>query len=197
MILSAITGSNDEIFKDIISLYCPKGFKIADVTYGNGVFWKQVNIAYYNLIKSDLNNGTDFRNLPYKDEEFDCVILDPPYIYNPSNTIKKSISNSYNNNITDGLKSNNDVLRLYDDGIKEIKRILKIKGILIIKCQDIIESGKNKWNHIEIYELAMNRGFFAEDLFVLVQKTIPCKRWDRQLHARKNHSYFWVFRRKI
>jgi hypothetical protein len=124
------------------------------------------------------------------------VVLDPPYIYNPKGTVKSSISDCYLINPTDGLKSNSDVLVFYVDAIREAHRVLVVGGILMVKCQDCIESGRQKWNHIEIKKEAETMGFLAEDLFVLIQPTQPTIRWARQKHARKNHSYLWIFRKK-
>lgn len=41
-------------------------------------------------------------------------------------------------------------------------------------------------------------GFMSEDLFVLVRKSRPLMRHkpENQKHARRNHSYFLVMRRK-
>ena len=195
MILTAKTGNNCDIFPDVLSMYAKQGDTIADVTYGTGKFWKNIDQSHYKILKSDIVNGIDFRKLPYSNDAVDMVVLDPPYIYNPKKTVKSSISNTYNINLTDDLRTNEDVMNLYEEGIIEAKRVLKPKGVLVLKCQDIIQSNRQNWNHIEIYNIATVNGFYGEDLFVLVQSTIPCQRWKIQRHARKNHSYFWVFRK--
>lgn len=64
-----------------------------------------------------------------------------------------------------------------------------------MKCQDQIQSGKQRWVHVELYDYAKSLGFYGRDLFVLVQKTRPAIRWPVQKHARKNHSYLWVLER--
>ena len=38
-------------------------------------------------------------------------------------------------------------------------------------------------------------GIKAEDLFVLTRRHAPLVRSEDQRHARKNHSYMWIFRR--
>lgn len=80
LIVSAHVGTNDEVFAKILDLHVPEGAIIADVTFGKGVFWKKVPPGKYTLIPSDIATGTDCRNLPYKSESLDCVVLDPPYM---------------------------------------------------------------------------------------------------------------------
>ena len=98
------------------------------------------------------------------------------------------------NNQTINLRTHKDIIQLYMDGAKEAHRLLKDKGILIIKCQDEIESSKQKWSHIELMSIP---GFLAEDLFILVRSggVLIDKRWKKQYHSRKNHSYFVVLRK--
>ena len=54
LILSAATTGNAEMFAEIAELHLPKSIKIADVTYGKGVFWQQVPIQKYQLFFSDI-----------------------------------------------------------------------------------------------------------------------------------------------
>ena len=65
-----------------------------------------------------------------------------------------------------------------------------------MKCQDEIESGHQRWSHIEFLEIAREIGFEAIDLFVLVQMQQPVYRQLAQQHTRKNHSYLWIFRKR-
>ena len=124
-------------------------------------------------------------------------MFDPPYIYNPKDTVKESISSPYRVNETGlGLTTTSAVLDLYKDGMKEAGRVLRTLGFLIVKCQDQIESNKQKWMHIDIYNYATKElEMYAKDLFVLVQRGQPAIRWPIQYHARKNHSYLWVFKK--
>ena len=80
LVVSAHTGNNSEVFPLVLQLPVPEGAKVADVTYGKGVFWKNVPYDVYKLHPSDISEGTDCRHLPDEDESFDCVVLDPPYM---------------------------------------------------------------------------------------------------------------------
>ena len=80
LVLSAHVGQNARVFADILRLHVPRGSKVADVTYGKGVFWKEVDPTLYTLLASDLKTGVDCRKLPYEDASIDSVVLDPPYM---------------------------------------------------------------------------------------------------------------------
>ena len=77
----------------------------------------------------------------------------------------------------------------------ESERILKEQGFLFVKCQDEIESGYQRWSHIEIYNIAMLLGFYGKDLFILKSFSNPGIQNKNQQHARKNHSYLWIFQK--
>jgi len=196
-ILTARVGRNEDVFPLVLRLYIPENSEVADVTYGGGRFWNRVDTSKYQLSKYDIETGVDCRDLPIPDDAMDAVVLDPPYIYNPKRTIKESIASSYNINKTSiDLSTIKKVLQLYYDSMIEACRVLRKGGVLVVKCQDQIQSNKQCWMHIDIQKFALENGFIAEDLFVLVQDTVPAKRWPHQIHARKNHSYFWVFKKK-
>lgn len=193
--LTSVVGKNEDLLPVVMNLYAKEGFKIADVTYGNGNFWKKMDMSVYDFYPSDLRtNGIDFRNLPYADSSMDMVVLDPPYMHGSSAPIHERLDAPYHNNSRGGW-GNWYVLSLYDDGILEAHRVLKSKGILLVKCQDQVESGKNRFDHIEIYNYALELEFLVEDLFILTKVGQPMMRHNYQLHARKNHSYMWVFRK--
>ena len=56
-------------------------------------------------------------------------------------------------------------------------------------------SAGQHWSHIELYNRALDLGYIAQDLFILVSGEEPRVPWPRQVHARKNHSYLWIFKK--
>ena len=49
-------------------------------------------------------------------------------------------------------------------------------------------------SHIYIHNMAVDIGFYPKDLFVLNAKNrVISGKHKNQQHARKFHSYFWVF----
>jgi tRNA G10 N-methylase Trm11 len=94
LVFSAYVSDNSPVLAQILQLHVPVGSIIADVTYGTGAFWANVDLNKYTLWASDLSakpqrasashikirNNVDCRALPYADQSVDCVVLDPPYM---------------------------------------------------------------------------------------------------------------------
>lgn len=223
LIHSAHQNSNDEVFPVILSLFVKDGSVIADVTYGKGVFWKRVDKSKYSFYPSDLKinglseeckGGIDSRKLPYPDNYFDTIVFDPPYMHTPGGTAHNGHQNFeqyYANNAeqneeilkiiwkeTNGHppKYHEAVLDLYFRSAKEAWRVLKEEGIYIVKCQDEVCTNRQRLTHLEITMEFEKYGFITEDLFVVMRKNRPgVSRIKKQYHARKNHSYFMVYRK--
>ena len=200
LVLSAYAAANEEVFPKILDLYVAPDSVVADVTFGKGVFWNRVESGRYNLLKSDITTGTDCRDLPYEDGSIDCVVFDPPYMHSPGGTAYSSqrpYERYYRNNGTGNRtesKYHEAVLELYVDGGREAYRILRDRGALIVKCQDEVCSNRQRFTHVEIMREYETLGFVAEDIFVVMRSNRPgVSRMARQVHARKNHSYFLVF----
>ena len=200
LVFSASVGGNDDVFPQILSLYVVPGSTIADVTYGLGVFWRNVPIDLYQLLATDISDGIDCRNLPYDDGSIDCVVLDPPYMHSPggtAHTVHTAFEDHYRNNGTGNRtekKYHEAVIELYEEAGREAFRVLRERGVFIVKCQDEVCSNRQRFTHVEIMQEFERLGFVAEDLFVVVRQNKPgVSRTVRQVHARKNHSYFLVF----
>ncbi len=200
LVVSASVDGNANVFPSILKLYVPEGQTVADVTYGKGVFWKNVPSDRYTLLATDLETGVDCRCLPYDNASIDCVVLDPPYMHSPGGTThsgQPAFEEHYRNNGSGNnteKKYHDAVLDLYEKGGAEAFRVLRERGVLIVKCQDEVCSNRQRFTHIEIVQVYERIGFVAEDLFVVVRQNRPgVSSAVRQVHARKNHSYFLVF----
>ncbi len=200
LVLSAYSASNEVVFPEILDLYVAPGSVVADVTFGKGVFWRHIPPDKYRLLATDLADGVDCRDLPYGSGDLDCVVLDPPYMHSPGGTAYSSqrpYEDYYRNNGTGnqtGSKYHEAVLELYAEAGDEAHRVLRDRGVLIVKCQDKVRSNRQRFTHITIIQKYENISFVAEDLFVIMRSNRPgVSRTTRQVHARKNHSYFLVF----
>jgi hypothetical protein len=78
--LPASIGGNADVFPQVLELHVPKDAIVADVTFGKGVFWRNVDVDAYTVLVSDLDTGVDATDLPYGDESLDALVLDPPYM---------------------------------------------------------------------------------------------------------------------
>jgi len=199
LIFSASAEGNDRLFPQILKLYVAPGSIVADVTYGKGVFWRNVESGLYQLRATDIQTGVDCRELPYEDGEIDCLVFDPPYMHSPGGTahsvhtpFESYYRNNGNGNRT-ASKYHEAVIDLYEEGGREAYRVLRDGGVLIVKCQDEVCSNRQRFTHFEIMDIYRKMGFVHEDLFVSVRNNRPgVSRVVRQVHARKNHSYFLV-----
>ncbi len=206
VVMSAHVSGNADVFPEVLSLHVPEGAKIADVTYGTGVFWKKVDLTKYELLPSDIATGIDCRNLPYEDASLDAIVIDPPYMEGllRNNKTHKAGSGShsafreyYSNGDEvshNGPKWHGAVTDLYYKAGKEAIRVLKDKGVAIVKCQDEVSANRQWLTHVEIINHYEELGFYTKDIFVVVrQNKAVIARLKKQVHARKNHSYFIVF----
>lgn len=207
--LSAKVGTNADIFMNILKLHVPHGSKIADVTWGRGAFWRDVDPAAYDLHPSDIQTGVDCRALPYADGEMDCVVLDPPYmegLFRQSTaamagagthkTFRRAYSDGRTTEVVEGGPKYHDaVLDLYYKASSEAQRVLRNYGTFIVKCQDEVSANRQRLTHVELINaFEATGGFYCKDLFVVVRQNRPgVSRLVTQEHARKNHSYFLVF----
>ena len=205
VVLSAHAGGNAELFPRILALHVPDGALIADVTFGQGVFWRQVPPGRYRVLPSD----TECRALPHADGALDALVLDPPYmegLLRPkadtrgglgSHAALRTFYDSGGGGVgPGGGRWHQAVLDLYLDAAREARRVLCDHGILIVKCQDEVSANRQELTHVQIITGLAALGFYARDLFVLVRSGRPgIARLLRQVHARKNHSYFLVFQK--
>lgn len=214
LVMSATLAGNADVFPEILKLHVPDKSTVADVTWGKGVFWRNVPNGKYNVLATDLSTGVDCRKLPYLQESIDCVVLDPPYMegFYRKNEAHKACSGTHaafkdaysnGNETNDDIENNGTkkwhaaVTDMYFKAGKEAYRVLRKNGILIVKCQDEVSAGKQWLTHVEIINEYESNGYYTKDLFIVVRRNSPSiSRLKKQVHARKNHSYFLVFIKK-
>lgn len=215
LVYSAKIGQNADLFPEVLGLHVPAGSKIADVTFGKGVFWSNVDLHNYELFASDITpkqhptievSAIDCTDLPYGDKSLDCIVFDPPYMEglfrrNKSHLAGEGSHKAFRINYSDGNaqkhgapKWHDAVTDLYCRAGREAVRVLKTKGIYIVKCQDEVSANTQRLTHVEIISAFESLGFYTKDLFILMRTNKPIiAGLKRQEHARKNHSYFLVF----
>lgn len=199
--IKSISYSQGEIIQNILDLYAPSGKIDCDPTYSKGNFYKNTGICEpeYKFDINPVSEGIikgDSRDLPLADDSIKCMMFDPPFLATTGKSLLGDNGNIINKRF--GVySSEHELHQFYIDTLKEAYRVLKDDGILIFKCQDKVSSSKQYWSHCFIEEQAVKIGFYPIDLFVLLAKNRIVADWQlkNQKHARKYHSYFWVFKK--
>lgn len=206
-----IVGNSADVIRQMSYLYFPKGAKIADLTYGQGVFAKGVDRELYEYHSSDLHKGGengdcfyDFCDLPYADNSFDVVFFDPPWgchvFYSHAQDFERAYENRYGGNGEWG-GTNHDlkpaqVWQMYEGGLREAARIVKDDGIIVCKCQDGMVGNKQVRYEIRVWHYAVNdlglRDTAKYVLYYPGHRPIVAK---KQKNPRNCVSAFWVFRK--
>ena len=108
--------------------------------------------------------------------------FDPPYVH--TGAIPWHLTADRYNAVTTPAHSHAQIRKLYQEGLKEAARIARRQ--VWVKCKDEIESSKQCWAHIEIFQDATALGLYARDLFHMIPPSGGVtERWRVQHHARK------------
>lgn len=187
-------ASNAELIADCHQLgYLRSDWRTLDCTYGHGTFWKMWRPD--ELVGTDIDPeksphgyGVDFRELPWPDGFFQCVVLDPPYKLNGTPT--EAVDGRYGVDVVDTRDGRMALIRA---GIAECARVLG-GGYLLLKCQDQVNGGKVRWQTIDFTNHARTLGLGLVDRLDILSYR-PQPNGTRQVHARRNASTLLVFKR--
>jgi len=202
--VKSVYNSNFETITNIMHLYGIEKFDL-DCTYSKGNFWKGLPDPTH---KTDLIPHyehviqSDSENLPFENESMSAIMYDPPFIIVGSGKGYKN--NGPNSSIIakrfEGYGTYNDLKENYYNTLKELYRLIKKDGFVVMKCQDTVSGGKQHFTHVMVMNMAYSLGFYPRDMFVLTSNVrvnaFNGTKWKKQHHARKYHSYFWVFEKR-
>lgn len=192
--IKSISFSQDEILRSIHTLYVPGGFEV-DATYGYGGFYNTLPRPEHCFDidpKKPEAVKADSRALPLLSSSVKSVMFDPPFVVtNHVESDEYLMGKKYG-----GYRSITQLREHYNSSLVEFARILKPNGICVFKCQDFVHGRCNYFIHDEVLSLARAAGFKAVDLFILFARNRFKGGLKKQNHARKFHSYFWVFRKE-
>ena len=204
--IQSVNYDQHEILENIKELHCSEGTKRfdADITYGNGSFWKN---SHEPMLKYDICPQlpgviqANSNSIPINDDSLESVVYDPPFL----TYVKKGRDHKEGNVIMSkrfgGYYKYKELEEDYNKTLIECHRVLRKNGIMVFKCQDIIHDHKMHCTHNMVINMAEEIGFRLEDLFVLAAKSrmaIPPTDGHapkKQKHARIFHSYFLVLKK--
>jgi hypothetical protein len=197
-VLRSVYEDQHDILEAIRQLHCPEGYE-ADLTFGNGSFWKRLPRPKYCFDVTPLHEGvvqSDSRMLPLAPASLSNAVFDPPFLtYVQAGRAHKEGKVAMTARFG-GYYRYDELEDHYRDTISECYRVLRPKGKLVFKCQDIIHNHRMHCTHVKVIQMAEIEGFRLADLFVLpARHRMPSPQRGIQRHARIFHSYFLVFER--
>ncbi len=203
-LIPSISYNQHDIIRWIIRLHLEGKAIHCDPTYGYGNFYKPDDIKKPEFCSdilppkgqsSTLGEVVEIclrlnaTNLPNLDNNLRSIIFDPPFLQTTGKgSILKDRFGSY--------PTMQKLWEFYAEALWEFCRVLRPNGVLIVKCQNTVMSGKQWWSVNYIKNLASEYGLNLIDEFVLLAKhRMPQYNLKQQRHARKYHSFFLVFRK--
>lgn len=200
--IRSIYFDQQEILNNILFLHNKNNPLDLDCTYSKGVFYKGGKVRKPRL-KTDKFPQTpdtieaDSTNLPFANSIVSSIMFDPPFIIHGK--VKETKRNScIMFKRFSGYENYEQLKNHYYFTLKECFRVLNDEGIVIMKIQNTVSSGKQHMTHYFTIKSAIEIGFYVLDEFVLLNKqkiTSFGGKWKEQQHAMKHHSFFLVFKK--
>lgn len=194
IVIKSIGFNETEIIENILHLHSKNEKIDLDPTYSIGNFYNnKLPKPKYRFDKDPQCEGVlqaDAGSLPLGDSEIETIMFDPPFLFRD----RPSEYDAVIGNRFTLFKTYDDLLDMYQRSLVEFHRILKPKGIVIFKCQDMTDN-KSYFTHCEVLKMAEQIGFIGKDLFILLARARQYHSEQQQRHARKFHSYFWVLQK--
>lgn len=205
--LQSFGYSQDVLLKHILMLYVKKNHFDCDLTYSIGNFYKEIPAPEWKFDKFPQVNERGERPLPLDDvnehveeESLHSVVVDLPFI------VKKLDEDQEDTAIItdrfDRFDTYEELVEANQSIIETASRLLRDEGFLIMKTQDSNSSGNQIWTHTLVEDIAEKNGLVVEDLFICINadengdpRFLPIRKTYTQKHARKVHTYFYVFKK--
>jgi hypothetical protein len=194
----------DAFFRDLLQFYVPEPALILDATAGSRIMYTRLEkerVKGYRFVFGDIEDVTpaphirlDARQLPFRDNVFDAIVFDPPYI-------EDSKDNHDPRKKTYGYEewTREELYELICDCRVEFQRVLKPGGKLIVKIQDQYKNGELLPHSDYAVLLFMMAGWPLFDKVIYrVFRAIHALQRSRYKYRRHSfivHTYYLVFRK--
>jgi hypothetical protein len=192
-------GSDGELLDAILDFYpVIQPTPILDATYNKGRIW--IGSKQRDIVSMDIDprckpmivgDNREMAGVP--SAHYGTVVYDPPHV-GPQGRDKscKKFDVDFGATVECGKEQNWNLSYLYPPFLKQAKRVLKPRGILLAKITDMVNNHRSKWAHCDFMRMAEEAGFTVCDLIVKV-RTGPMlsNKWQNAHHARKRHC-FWI-----
>jgi len=195
-VIKSIQNSDRDILWSIRQLYLNGENFDLDPCYSTGKFYEDLERPMIKMdktpqadevLQNDLMNGIDL-----KDSSIKSIVFDPPFMFEIRNRENLNLMKQRFSMFHGGFE---ELEKMYKKALSEFYRILVKGGIVAFKCQDYTDS-RTTLTHCFVHNWALEQGFKVEDLFIMVFN--GGRVWNsnlQQRHARKYHSYWFVFKK--
>lgn len=197
-LVKSVYSSNIEAIRNIMDLYDIERFDL-DCTYSTGAFWKNLPAPVHKTDLFPMNDTiiqANSENLPFEDGSMKSIMYDPPFVITGPTYKTNKEGSSIIAKRFEGYPNFEELKSNYYYTLKELYRVCAKGGFVVMKCQDTVSGGKQHFSHVMIMNMAYHIGFYPKDMFILHNKVRLNSfgaKWSKQQHARKYHSYFWIF----
>lgn len=198
--------TNAELIKAVCTRlsYITTTDRVLDPTYGRGVWWNRWRPNQ--LVTNDIDPTRDtmfhedFRAMHFTPGTFDAIAFDPPY--SATGGIATSTIRGYLERYGRAPSTPQEIQTQINDGLTEMHRLVRAGGVVLVKCQSYVWSGK-LWLGAH-YTLAHALGLGFEVCEILHHtgraRPQPARRMADgtvapQRHARQNYSTLYVLRK--
>ena len=195
VIIKSVSDTQDEILFNILRLYVGRSCFDCDMTYSIGVFYRNIPQPTMKYDKYPQFEDVLPLEQAYAIENgaLHSIIIDLPF------TVKNSEKDAQTSMIARRFNCFYSVDELYKTNVEMLNLAyckLQKGGYLIMKTMDFVYGAKQYWISNFVQDKAAETGFILEDTFILVSKhKILSAKIGEQRHARKFHSYFFVFKK--
>jgi DNA modification methylase len=183
---------------------------VLDPTYGKGAWWRLWQPG--RLVTRDRKDQPwwDFRDMRilggtlFVDQCVDAVAFDPPYVSGGGIAMGEDPSinrmrSHYDMNAGGTGKTSQSSVETQENvnlGLAECYRVCRKGGIVLVKCQDYVQSGKLWLGTHHTLTAALELGFKCQDRLEMVGRPRPQPSGrGPQKHARRNLSTLFVLQR--
>jgi hypothetical protein len=197
-------GNSGACIEDCFRIHFPDAQLVADLTWGDGRFWKwpSEDIQQPTLIGLDavarpgVSIQSDYRWIPLQDNSVSVTVFDPAYIFSPGLRGIIGAKRGFRGGPDACVPYNApDLQRHTALAMAQMRRIAR-QG-MILKGQNLITSQHPNWWTYQVMETGQKLfGVWPEDILIQVSPAARMidPRWKNQYHFRRSEAYYLIYK---